>query len=286
MSASAEPPASAVSARSAATAVSAGTAVAVTTGARVNPLAALLIWRLREAGHRPALLLSTAPPAGLARLAKARRLGWAALQRRWQGRGGGSDPAAAAPIDAYAAERGYPSPWQSLAAVAAQAGLATVRAGDLNVAAAVDAVAEAGIEVVVNAGGGLFRPALIEVVPGGILNAHMGDLPRFRGMNALEWSLLSGAPPTVTLHYVAAGIDTGDIIARAPIPVRVGDTLSCLRARYVPVAVELVAAQLAALSMGQATSRPQRPGEGRQYFAMHPRLRRMAEARLRSGANS
>ncbi|MFH1569916.1 MAG: hypothetical protein ABIL09_18125, partial [Gemmatimonadota bacterium] len=56
--------------------------VGLTTGARRNPLAALLLWRLAEAGHAPVLVLSTAPPPGLARLTKARRLGLAGLRRR------------------------------------------------------------------------------------------------------------------------------------------------------------------------------------------------------------
>lgn len=265
---------------------SAATRVAVTTGARVNPLAALLIWRLAEAGHRPSLLLSTAPPPGLARLAKARSLGWAAVRARWRGRGRGGGSDAAAPIDAYARERGYPSPWRALRAIAGEAGLPVVRVSDLNAAAAVAAVRAAGVQVVVNAGGGLFRPGLIEAVPGGILNAHMGPLPRFRGMNALEWSLLLDAPPAVTLHFVAAGIDTGDLIAQEPIPVRAGDTIAALRARYVPVAVELVAAHLAAAGAGAAPLQPQRRGDGRQYFAMHPRLRQVAEACLKARASS
>jgi len=258
--------------------------VALTTGARVNPLAALLIWRLREAGHRPVAVLSTAPAAGLARLAKARSMGWAAVQRRLARRGLPTGPRASgdatAPIDEYARQRGYPSPWQPLPAIAREAGVAVLRVGDLNGAAASEAVRRRAVRVVVNAGGGLFRRGLLEAVPGGILNAHMGPLPRFRGMNALEWSLLEGAPPTVSLHLVAAGIDTGDVIAREPIPRREGDGIAALRARYVAVAVELVAAHLGAVAAGTAARQAQRRGDGRQYFAMHPRLAQVVEARL------
>jgi len=254
-------------------------AVALTTGARVNPLVSLLIWRLRQAGHAPGLILSTAPLPGLARLTKARRLGWRALQRRWSGPAGGA-PAAAdpAPIDAYARRRGYPSPWQPLPAVAV--GAAVVRVSDLNGPDAVAALGRAGVQVVVNGGGGLFRPALLAAAPAGILNVHMGSLPRVRGMNALEWSLLLGVAPTATLHFVDAGIDTGDIIARQLLPVKEGDDIAALRGRFVPVAVELVAAHLAAVVAGRAPRQPQKNRDGRQYFALHPRLRRIAAARL------
>lgn len=251
--------------------------VALTTGSRINPLAALLIRRLAEAGQRPCLVLSTAPPVGLARLRKARSLGWAALQRRWRHRGDGGSRDIPEPIDAYARERGYPPPWHALPGLA---GVDVAQVPDLNGEAALRALRRRQVQVVVNAGGGLFRPQLIEAVAGGILNAHMGPLPAIRGMNVLEWSLLLGAPPAVTLHWVAAGIDTGDLIATTPLPVRAGDTITSLRARFVPVAVELIADHLAGVVAGTAPRQPQRRGDGRQYFAMHPRLRQIAETRL------
>ncbi|MFH1569835.1 MAG: formyltransferase family protein, partial [Gemmatimonadota bacterium] len=189
--------------------------------------------------------------------------------------------AAPSPIAAYARQRGYPDPFQSLPALCRRRRVPAARVPDLAGPEAVAAVVEAGVGLLVNAGGGLFREPLIGACPAGILNAHMGPLPRVRGMNALEWSLLEGLPPTVTLHFVAAGIDTGDILDCQPIPVEPGDTIAVLRQRYVPVAVELVAAQLAAVAAGTAARQTQRAVEGRQYFALHPQLRRLAEARLR-----
>jgi len=262
--------------------------VALTTGSRVNPLAALLIRRLAEAGQRPGLVLSTAPPPGLARLRKARSMGWAALQRRWRSRNASRGPVvtesgATEAIDSYARGRGYPLPWQALPGLA---GVEVVRVADLNGEAAVEAVREREVQVIINAGGGLFRRPLIEAVPGGILNAHMGPLPAIRGMNVLEWSLLLKTPPAVSLHWVAEGIDTGDLIATAPLPVLDGDTIASLRARYVPVAVELVADHLAGVVAGTAPRQLQRGGDGRQYFAMHPRLKGVVEARLRGPAGA
>ena len=37
-------------------------------------------------------------------------------------------------------------------------------------------------------------------------------LPFFRGMNVIEWSLLYNVKPTVTVHMISEGIDTGDIL--------------------------------------------------------------------------
>jgi methionyl-tRNA formyltransferase len=113
-----------------------------------------------------------------------------------------------------------------------------------------------------------------------MLNAHMARLPRFRGMNVLEWSVWAGEPPAVTIHFVTSGIDLGDILAVREIPVTRDDTISTLRARSYAVMVEAMAESVAALHEGRETRTPQQPSEGRQYFAMHPELLRIAEQRL------
>ena len=46
-----------------------------------------------------------------------------------------------------------------------------------------------------------------------IFNLHNGALPWIRGLDSPAWSLVSGAPPAVTLHAVAPGVDTGEIVA-------------------------------------------------------------------------
>ncbi len=135
-------------------------------------------------------------------------------------------------------------------------------------------------DLLLNAGGEIFRHAILAVPAVGVLNAHMGRLPAFRGMNVMEWSLLRGRPIGVTVHFVEAGIDTGDILAFSPMDVLPGDTLDILRARSFAVGLELMLRCVGELEAGTARRTPQRPEEGRQYFVMHPRLRRIVEARV------
>lgn len=47
-----------------------------------------------------------------------------------------------------------------------------------------------------------------------IINLHIGLLPWNRGSNPNFWSWFDGTPQGVTIHYVDAGLDTGDIIAQ------------------------------------------------------------------------
>ncbi|MBF0326576.1 MAG: formyl transferase [Alphaproteobacteria bacterium] len=51
--------------------------------------------------------------------------------------------------------------------------------------------------------------------PLGILNAHMGDLPRYRGNACPNWAILNGEPDvTLTIHVMGEGLDDGDIVTQ------------------------------------------------------------------------
>src|SRR6266851_5667457 len=53
----------------------------------------------------------------------------------------------------------------------------------------------------------------------GILNAHIGILPKYRGRCVVEWSVLQGDPTGVTVFFIDSGIDTGGrIVLREFIP--------------------------------------------------------------------
>src|SRR5436309_2693224 len=55
--------------------------------------------------------------------------------------------------------------------------------------------------------------AVIEAFRLGILNAHIGVLPAYRGMNVAEWAALEGGSVGCSVHFIDTGIDTGPILA-------------------------------------------------------------------------
>lgn len=63
---------------------------------------------------------------------------------------------------------------------------------------------------------GVLPSEVIEVFPLGVLNAHGGDLPRYRGNACQAWAILSGETRiALCVHKMVGGeIDSGDIIAR------------------------------------------------------------------------
>ena len=84
----------------------------------------------------------------------------------------------------------------------------------------------------------LLKPDIIEIPKHGCVNFHPAYLPKNRGWHANVWPILDGSPAGVTLHYIDAGADTGDIIAQRCISVEPEDTGGSL---HIKLTRELVA---------------------------------------------
>ena len=155
---------------------------------------------------------------------------------------------------------------------------------DHNHPGAVAWLRERAPHVVAFTGGGLVRRPLLEAAGRGILNAHMGLLPAYRGMDVVEWPILEGRHASVglgvTLHFMDPGIDTGPVVAVRRVPIRPGDGIERLRTRFEPVMVEAMLDGIRGLRDGALCATPQERAAGRQYFALHPRLQERVRARL------
>ena len=52
-----------------------------------------------------------------------------------------------------------------------------------------------------------------------IINVHSSILPQYRGAAPINWAVLNGDGETgVTIQYMAAELDTGDILLVIPVP--------------------------------------------------------------------
>lgn len=139
-------------------------------------------------------------------------------------------------------------------------------------------------ELAILAGADIVPAELLEVPRAGTLNPHYGLLPRYRGMNVAEWSVYNDDPVGVSVHLVDPGIDTGDILGRAAIAVKGSDTLETIRANQQRLSAELLLEAAGQAGGGWPERRAQEPEEGRQYYRMHPRLRRVVERKLADGS--
>jgi phosphoribosylglycinamide formyltransferase-1 len=92
---------------------------------------------------------------------------------------------------------------------------------------------EAGVEWVVLAGYmRMVKAPLLRAFPRRIINIHPSLLPAFPGLEAWKQAVEAGAVKSgCTMHFVDEGMDTGEIIARAEVPVLPNDTPESLHAR-------------------------------------------------------
>jgi phosphoribosylglycinamide formyltransferase-1 len=92
---------------------------------------------------------------------------------------------------------------------------------------------DADVELVVLAGYmRLIKTPLLDRFTGRIVNIHPSLLPAFPGLEAWRQAMDARVEVTgCTVHWVDAGMDSGQIIASAEVPVRKGDTPEILHER-------------------------------------------------------
>lgn len=159
------------------------------------------------------------------------------------------------------------------------------RVRDLNAPAALEALRSARADGVLYAGGGILRRGFLEAARGRVLNAHSGPLPAVRGMNACEWSLLLGHAPSVTIHVIDEGLDTGGVLEQIRIERDSSDTIDTLRGKCVVAGVEGLLRALGPLE-GPLPTRSNAAASARQCFTLAPVLRELLEEQLGRGGAS
>ena len=92
---------------------------------------------------------------------------------------------------------------------------------------------QAGVELVVLAGYmRVLKEPMLNAFPRRIINIHPSLLPKFPGVEAWRQALEAGEKITgCSVHYVDAGIDSGEIIAQKKVPVLPDDSAESLHAR-------------------------------------------------------
>jgi methionyl-tRNA formyltransferase len=119
--------------------------------------------------------------------------------------------------------------------------------------------------LVVVAYGLILPPAALSVPRFGCINIHASLLPRWRGAAPIQRAVLAGDAETgVTIMRMAAGLDTGPMLAMRSIAIGARDTAKTLHDRLAALGAELISETLEALRAGGVTEVPQ-PSEGITY---------------------
>jgi methionyl-tRNA formyltransferase len=179
-------------------------------------------------------------------------------------------------------------PFGSVSELARHHDIPVVKCRTLNDDHVVEMLKQVRPGLVVFTGGGIIRREVLENAGAGVVNCHMGILPLYRGLDVAEWPVLEGRTDMigVTTHFMNEGIDTGPILRTRRVDLLPGDTFDKITYLLEPVtAAEIVEATVDFLQ-GKTQPQPQRGRDGTQHFVMHPRLLKIAEARLERFAAS
>lgn len=112
--------------------------------------------------------------------------------------------------------------------------------------------------IVVAAFGQILPKELLELPKYGCINVHASLLPKYRGAAPIQWSILNGDAVTgVTIMRMDVGLDTGDMIAKAEIPISPEDTGSTLFDKLSEMGARLCAETIPSIIDGTAVYTPQ-----------------------------
>jgi methionyl-tRNA formyltransferase len=89
--------------------------------------------------------------------------------------------------------------------------------------------------------GQIIPQAIIDLPRLGILNVHASLLPKYRGAAPIQWAIANGERETgVTIMRIDAGLDTGDMLLKAALPIEPDETAPMLSARLAPLGAQLL----------------------------------------------
>jgi len=98
----------------------------------------------------------------------------------------------------------------------------------------------------------ILSPDFLHRFPGRVINTHPGLLPDFPGAHAVRDALAAGATLTgASVIWVDEGIDTGQLIAQAEVPVLTGDDEPRLHERIKAVERDMLVHVVASIITGQ-----------------------------------
>ncbi len=98
----------------------------------------------------------------------------------------------------------------------------------------------------------------------GTLNLHPAYLPYNRGWHTPSWAIAEGTPYGATLHWMDAGVDTGDIALQRQLDVRPDDTANGLYQRVLDLEFEVFRRALPLIVAGRLPRIPQ-TGQGTEH---------------------
>ena len=112
--------------------------------------------------------------------------------------------------------------------------------------------------IVVVAYGQILPKAVLDLPKYGCINIHGSLLPAYRGAAPMQMCLLNGETETgVTSMQMAEGLDTGDMLVKAALPIGADETFASLHDRLAELGASVLLETLEKLEAGTLQPEPQ-----------------------------
>ena len=119
---------------------------------------------------------------------------------------------------------------------------------------------------VVIAFGQILPKEILEMTPYGCINVHASLLPKYRGAAPIQWAVINGETVSgVTTMQMDEGVDTGDMLEKAEIPLDEKETGGSLHDKLAEAGAKLCVHTLAAMRAGEL--KPEKQGESPTEYA-------------------
>ena len=116
---------------------------------------------------------------------------------------------------------------------------------------------EADVYVVI-AFGQILPKAVLELPKYGCINIHASLLPKYRGAAPIQWCVIDGERETgITTMMMDVGLDTGDMLEKAVIPIEEKETGGSLHDKLSMAGGDLILSTLKKLEEGTLVRTPQ-----------------------------
>mgnify|MGYP000396886712 CR=1 FL=1 len=117
-------------------------------------------------------------------------------------------------------------------------------------------------------GTGIIGREVIEAFNGRIINMHLGLSPYYRGAGTNFYPIVNGEPEYcgVTIHFLDAGIDSGDIISRGKAVINENDNPHTLGCRIIKVGIKLIIESVEKIKQSSFTPEKQNLSIGKVYY--------------------
>lgn len=111
---------------------------------------------------------------------------------------------------------------------------------------------------VVVAYGQILSPEILAMPKLGCINVHGSILPQYRGAAPIQWSIVRGEKETgITIMFMDEGMDTGGMLLKASIPIRLLDNAEGIAAKLATIGADLLIETLLKLKNGEIQPIPQ-----------------------------